>query len=208
MGGMPKMKETRRIHGKNTRSGAPGRVKRWLIGAEGWLSARSWRYLAGPLVAVLCVLVLIMPSAYVVQVPGPTQNVLGEVSGKQVIAVSGAKTYKDSGQLLLVTVNASGVPGYPVSNAQALVAWADSKSTVMPQEAVVPVGQTAEEYKQSSDKEMTSSQDSATAAAKKFLEEHGYDVSGMKVSMHVDDIGGPSAGMMYTLGLIDKVTGE
>ena len=115
--------------------------------------------------AVLCVLVLIMPSAYVVQVPGPTQNVLGEVSGKQVIAVSGAKTYKDSGQLLLVTVNASGVPGYPVSNAQALVAWADSKSTVMPQEAVVPVGQTAEEYKQSSDKEMTSSQDSATAAA-------------------------------------------
>lgn len=105
-------------------------------------------------------------SAYVVQVPGPTQNVLGEVSGKQVIAVSGAKTYKDSGQLLLVTVNASGVPGYPVSNAQALVAWADSKSTVMPQEAVVPIGQTAEEYKQSSDKEMTSSQDSATAAAK------------------------------------------
>ena len=52
------MKETRRIHGKNTRSGAPGRVKRWLIGAEGWLSARSWRYLAGPLVAVLCVLAL------------------------------------------------------------------------------------------------------------------------------------------------------
>ena len=51
------MKETRRIHGKNTRSGAPGRVKRWLIGAEGWLSARSWRYLAGPLVAVLCELV-------------------------------------------------------------------------------------------------------------------------------------------------------
>ena len=82
------MKETRRIHGKNTRSGAPGRVKRWLIGAEGWLSARSWRYLAGPVVAVLCVLVLIMPSAYVVQMPGPTQNVLGGVSGKQVVAVS------------------------------------------------------------------------------------------------------------------------
>ena len=73
------MKETRRIHGKNTRSGAPGRVKRWLIGAEGWLSARSWRYLAGPLVAVLCVLVLIMPSAYVVQVPGPTPS--GTIKG-------------------------------------------------------------------------------------------------------------------------------
>ena len=26
--------------------------------------------------------------------------------------------------------------------------------------------------------------------------------------MHVDDIGGPSAGMMYSLGLIDQVSGE
>ena len=136
--------------------------------------------------AVFCVLVLIAPSAYVVQEPGPTQDVLGKVEGKQVIDVSGVKTHKDSGKLLLVTVNASGVPGYPVTNAQALLAWANPKATVIPQEAVFPVGQ----------------------SAKRFLKAHGYDVSGMKVSMHVDDIGGPSAGMMYTLGLIDKVTGE
>ena len=56
---------------------------------------------------------------------------------------------------------------------------------------------------------MTSSQNvAATAATLNFLKGKGYDVSGAKVSMHVDDIGGPSAGMMYTLGLIDKVTGE
>ena len=137
--------------------------------------------------AVLCVLVLIAPSAYVVQEPGPTQDVLGKVEGKQVIDVSGVKTHKDSGKLLLVTVNASGVPGYPVTNAQALLAWANPKE---------------------SNKEMSSSQNAAATAAKRFLKAHGYDVSGMKVSMHVDDIGGPSAGMMYTLGLIDKVTGE
>lgn len=44
--------------------------------------------------AVLCVLVLIAPSAYVVQEPGPTQDVLGKVEGKQVIDVSGVKTHK------------------------------------------------------------------------------------------------------------------
>ena len=71
------MKETRRIHGKNTRSGAPGRVKRWLIGAEGWLSARSWRYLAGPLVAVLCVLVLIMPARMWCRCPADTECARG-----------------------------------------------------------------------------------------------------------------------------------
>ena len=95
--------------------------------------------------AVLCVLVLIAPSAYVVQEPGPTQDVLGKVEGKQVIDVSGVKTHKDSGKLLLVTVNASGVPGYPVTNAQALLAWANPKATVIPQEAVFPVGQSAKD---------------------------------------------------------------
>ena len=129
-------------------------------------------------------------------------------SGKQVIDVSGVKTHKDSGKLLLVTVNASGVPGYPVTNAQALLAWANPKATVIPQEAVFPVGQSAKDYAKESNKEMSSSQSAAATAAKRFLKAHGYDVSGMKVSMHVDDIGGPSAGMMYTLGLIDKVTGE
>ncbi len=133
---------------------------------------------------------------------------LGKVEGKQVIDVSGVKTHKDSGKLLLVTVNASGVPGYPVTNAQALLAWANPKATVIPQEAVFPVGQSAKDYAKESNKEMSSSQSAAATAAKRFLKAHGYDVSGMKVSMHVDDIGGPSAGMMYTLGLIDKVTGE
>ena len=79
---------------------------------------------------------------------------------------------------------------------------------MIPQEAVFPVGQSAKDYAKESNKEMSSSQNAAATAAKRFLKAHGYDVSGMKVSMHVDDIGGPSAGMMYTLGLIDKVTGE
>ena len=136
--------------------------------------------------AVLCVLVLIAPSAYVVQEPGPTQDVLGKVEGKQVIDVSGVKTHKDSGKLLLVTVNASGVPGYPVTNAQALLAWANPKATVIPQEAVFPVGQSAKDYAKESNKEMSSSQSAAATAAKRFLKAHGYDVSGMKVSMHVD----------------------
>ena len=103
--------------------------------------------------AVLCVLVLIAPSAYVVQEPGPTQDVLGKVEGKQVIDVSGVKTHKDSGKLLLVTVNASGVPGYPVTNAQALLAWANPKATVIPQEAVFPVGQSAKDYAKESNKD-------------------------------------------------------
>ena len=173
-----------------------------------YLGSHSLRYFAGAIAVILAVVTMLLPSAYTVEGPGPTQDVLGSSSGSDVISISGTETHKDSGKLLLVTVNASGVPGYPVTNAQALLAWANPKATVIPQEAVFPVGQSAKDYAKESNKEMSSSQNAAATAAKRFLKAHGYDVSGMKVSMHVDDIGGPSAGMMYTLGLIDKVTGE
>lgn len=167
---------------------------------------RLRRTSTGMIALLASVLVMCMPSAYTVESPGPTQDVLGRVSQGEVIAVSGATVHKDPGKLLLVTVSASGVPGYPVSNAQALVGWIDPQITVLPREAVVPVGQTTEEYKEESDREMSSSQDAAVQAAFAFLKRRGVDTSSIKVSMHVDDIGGPSAGMMYSLGLIDKLT--
>ena len=171
-----------------------------------YFRARSPRYLAGLIAVALCLVVLCLPSAYSVEMPGPTQNVLGSSDGKQVIAVSNARTYRGKGKLLLTTVNASGLPGYPVTNAEVLWALFDPHAIVMPREVVVPTGQTAEEYESESAKEMKDSQDAAVKAAKNMMKKRGIDVSDAKVSMHVDDIGGPSAGMMYTLGLIDKLT--
>lgn len=165
-----------------------------------------FRYYVGTLAVLLSVVVLCLPSAYAVEGPGPTADVLGDADGKAVISVSGVDTHRDSGRLLMVTVNASGVPGYPVTNAQTLLAWLDPHQTVMPQEAVFPVGQSADEYRRQSEGEMTSSQDSATSAALDYATKLGVDVSDARVTMHVDDIGGPSAGMMYALGLIDKLT--
>nr|WP_226836108.1 S16 family serine protease [Bifidobacterium leontopitheci] len=171
-------------------------------------SRRPLRYYAGTLAVALGIVILLLPSAYTVEGPGPTQDVLGKASGEQVIAVTGATTHKDSGKLLLVTVNASGVPGYPVTNGEALVGWLDKNQTVLPQEVVFPVGQTSEEYAKETSQQMDSSQSAATKAALAYLKHMGKDVSGVKVSMHIDGIGGPSAGMMYTLGVIDKLTGE
>lgn len=171
-----------------------------------YFRARSPRYLAGLIAVALCLVVLCLPSAYSVEMPGPTQNVLGSSDGKQVIAVSNARTYRGKGKLLLTTVNASGLPGYPVTNAEVLWALFDPHAIVMPREVVVPTGQTAEEYESESAKEMRDSQDAAVKAAKNMMKKRGIDVSDAKVRMHVDDIGGPSAGMMYTLGLIDKLT--
>lgn len=189
-----------------------------LDAARAYLAARSMRYLAGMLAVGLALVILLMPSPYVIEMPGPTQNVLGKAGGASVIAVKGegVKTYKDSGKLLLLTVSASGVPGYPIVNAQAVWAWADPRVEVTPREAVVPSGQTADEYQQRIDADMTGSQFAASAAAIAYVKAHGGElglddetvraVADAKVRMHVDDIGGPSAGMMYALGLIDKLT--
>ncbi len=171
------------------------------------VSGRPPGFFVGAACVALCLLVLVLPSPYVMESPGPTRNVLGSVDGTSVIAVSGASVHRGSGRLLMTTVNATGVPGYYASTLEAMVSWFLKDRTVIPSEAVFPVGQTADDYRSESDGQMTSSQDSATSAALAFARTSlGMDVDGVKVTMHMSDIGGPSAGMMYALGIIDELT--
>ena len=180
--------------------------------AARYFRTRSPRYLAGFTAVALSLLVLCLPSGYSTEWPGPTRDVLGTVrvdgERRDMIEVEGIETHEDTGRLLLVTISANGVPGYPVTNAEVLFAWLMPDRVVTPREAVVPAGQTVEQYRKKSAAQMSGAQRNAVKAAESFLTGHGYDVDGMEASMSVDDIGGPSAGMMYALGLIDKVTPE
>ena len=175
--------------------------------------APRWRYYIGMVTVLACMALLFLPcSAYTIEFPGPTANVLGKVSeaknAKDMISISGGKTYRSKGKLLLTTVSATGVPGYPATNAQVLWAWFSRHTIVVPQEVEYPANQTPEEYRKESSEQMDQAQDSAQNQALSFLRKRGVDVSGLKVTMNVDNIGGPSAGMMYTLGAISKLTPE
>lgn len=187
-----------------------------------YFSSKSVQYFIGLIIGVLAIIVLFLPSAYVVEEPGPTQDVLGKSSGKYVInvdnpnnpnkkaasAASGLKSHSKSGKLLLVTVNTSGVPGYEIPNIYAVLSWFDSKKQILPREVLVPVNQNASDYKKETNKQMTSSQSSAQVAALDYAKKHlNVNVKNVKVKMHIDDIGGPSAGMMYALGILNKLTG-
>lgn len=178
----------------------------WFARLRAHYAHRSWKFFIGIGSVLLAIIMLLLPSPYVIESPGPTQNVLGESKGTPVIQVSGVPTYHDSGELLLVTVNAAGVPGYPVLNFETAVAYFSPDMMVMPQEAVFPVGQSAEEYSEESAEQMQTSQDSAVEAGLQYAQSLGVNTSTAKVTMHVDDIGGPSAGMMYALGLVDLLT--
>ena len=100
------------------------------------------------------------------------------------------------------------MPGYEIPNIYAVLSWFDSKKQILPREVLVPVNQNASDYKKETNKQMTSSQSSAQVAALDYAKKHlNVNVKNVKVKMHIDDIGGPSAGMMYALGILNKLTG-
>ena len=181
--------------------GLPDRVR-------GYFASRSPRYLLGGVGVALCIFVLAAPSPFVIETPGPTRNVLGEVGGDPMIRVTGHVTHDDGGSLLLTTVNARGVPGYPVTSAEMIWSWFDPHAVVIPREVVFPPGQSRQEYQRQSTEQMSESQRTAIDQAMRYASRHGVDTSGVDIRMHVDEIGGPSAGLMYTLGAIDKLTSQ
>lgn len=174
-------------------------------------SLHSLRYYAGCFTVFVALVALLSSSAYVVEQPGPTQDVLTSVSRIPVIDMSGSrvKEHRDTGKLLMLTVSTSGVPGYEIPTFYALLSWFNPQREVLPREAVVPVGQTADDYEQASVHEMDDSQNVAQRVALQYAAKKlGIHTDGVKVRLHIEDIGGPSAGMMYALGILDKLTPE
>lgn len=168
------------------------------------------RGLATVFLVFIIAALLFAPSPFVIEVPGPTANVYGRVSKDlktRMISISGVRTYKDKGQLRLVTVSATGVPGYTVPTAAAIFAWFHPHMAVMPQEAVYSVDTTAEDYVKEGTQEMTGAQDVASKIGLQYAHKYlGVDVSKAKVKLNIDNVGGPSAGMIYTLGIITSLT--
>lgn len=243
--------------------------------------------------ATLLAVLVVLPTPYAVNSPGPTRDVLGEHDGTPMIQISGADTYESTGELRLTTVSSTGGPGYPSSILGVLDGWFAGSSVVLPVEEVYPPDVSQEQIDESNQAEMVSSQEDATVAALTELgytvpatllvagtvegtdadgkleendvlvgidgeplpdyqslvdtlddvqpgetvtltvRRHGQDVDvpvvtseregggaqigvlidptfdmPVDVTISIDDIGGPSAGTMFALGIIDKLTPE
>ncbi|MET8855383.1 MULTISPECIES: S16 family serine protease [unclassified Streptomyces] len=155
-----------------------------------------------PVVALLATAVF-APLPFSLAQPGLTANVLGENKGEPVITISGAPTRNTSGQLRMTTIEATG-PDASVSLGDVLSAWFATDKAVMPRDSVYPSGGSVKEIERHNANEMKESQDSATEAALGYLHEKG-DV---KVTLKLADVGGPSAGLLFSLGIIDKLDGD
>jgi PDZ domain-containing protein len=127
---------------------------------------------------VALVAISFLPTAYVIQQPGPVYDTLGtapDQNGKEVplITVNGATTYPTKPALDLLTVQVRGNRERTPSWIELAAAWFDPSMAVLPIDAVFPAGQTTDERNQESAAMMVDSQKEATAAALSHL---GYDV--------------------------------
>jgi Lon-like protease len=127
---------------------------------------------------VALVAISFLPTAYVIQQPGPVYDTLGtapDENGKEVplITVSGAQTYPTKPALDLLTVQVRGNRERTPSWIELATAWFDPSMQVLPIDAVYPEGQSTNERDQESAAMMVDSQKEATAAALTHL---GYDV--------------------------------
>ncbi len=128
--------------------------------------------LSGFLTVLLAAALALMPVRYAVLKPGPVFNTLGSQKGVPLISITGHPTYPAKGTLDLTTVTIYGGPGGKVSLLTALEGWLDNSVAVVPQEALFPPNVTQKQNAQENRQEMTTSQESATAAALSVLGIH------------------------------------
>jgi PDZ domain-containing protein len=83
--------------------------------------------------------------------------------------------------------------------------WFRTDQAVMPVDAVYPSGESTEEIERYNAEQMRKSQDAATDAALSYLDE---DPDKVRVKLELADVGGPSAGLLFSLGIIDKLDGD
>nr|WP_180218257.1 S16 family serine protease [Streptomyces albus] len=156
-------------------------------------------------VVLLFVVALCAPLPYSLAQPGETANVLGKHGGKPVISVEGvSERGGDKGRLLSVTIAAT-QPEATVRLPDVARAWFRDDRAVMPREAVYPGGGDTEDAERHISQEMKESQDKAVTAALRHLHRSPDDVH---VKLRLGDVGGPSAGLFFTLGIIDKLDGN
>ncbi|MFC7218510.1 S16 family serine protease [Streptomyces polyrhachis] len=156
-----------------------------------------------PPLALIAAAVL-APLPYSIALPGSTTDVLGRDGGKPVITIEGARTYPTGGQLRMTTISATS-PDATVRLGDVARSWLAADEAVLPRDSVYPVGDSVREIREHNAATMRESQSAAATAALAHLK---LDPERVRVRLRLADVGGPSAGLLFSLGIVDKLSRE
>ena len=161
------------------------------------------------IVALIALVALtFLPTAYVIQRPGPVYDTLGTAQGADgedvpLISIDGAETYETGGSLNLLTVQVVGNRERTPSWFELLLAWMDPSRAVVPIDSVFPEGVTTEQRDEQNAALMVNSQHEATAAA---LQELGYDTGAQVTVVEAAD-DSPADGLLEPDDVITAIDG-
>ena len=146
-------------------------------------------------ILIFGILASVVTVPYVALGPGPTFDTLGEVDGKQVVAIEGADVHPTSGHLNMTTVSQRD----GLTLGQALIFWASGRDQLLPRDLVYPPDKSREEIDEANTQDFRQSEDSAEYAALQYLK---YP---MAVTIESIEEDGPSKGKLQAGDAIDGV---
>lgn len=137
-------------------------------------------------VIALTAVAFIVPVPYVTMRPGPVFDTLGDFDGQRMLEVDpSVTTYPVSGSLDFTTVSVTSVSS-EVTFVEAIEGYFDDDVNVVPRSLIYPEGTTADQSREASAAQLSSSKDSSRVAA---LRAAGYTVPEAVVVASVDPEG-------------------
>ncbi|MDP9806794.1 PDZ domain-containing protein [Trueperella bonasi] len=134
--------------------------------------SRMW--IAGAIYALMLLVGIAIPTAYIVQSPGPVLDVTGEIDGEEILEISGLPTSESETDFLMTTVTATGNADHGVPGVVAASAVFSRNLQLVPVRALYPREVTSAEIRERNLSLMDFSQDTAAAVA---FETAGLDVA-------------------------------
>jgi PDZ domain-containing protein len=159
--------------------------------------------------ALLFIVPLVTPVNFAIIQPGEGTPLFPKVLK---VKSAGVTTYTPNGQIYLLSIWVS-TPDAKILGAEALGCWVRAECVLLPRSVIYSRNTSSVKEEKKALKEMKVSQSDAMSATKKYLAKKypAIDISNLSdksVKVSLPNVGGPSGGLIFTIGLIDLLTPE
>ena len=162
---------------------------------------------------IFFVLATIAPLPFAIVLPGEAQNIF-----KGVITIKDLDTYPATGRIDLMSIRVTN-PDTWIVGPELVYSWISADRAVYPKSAIYPPGTSSKEESKQAKADMVGSQDKAISAAINYLQSHSEvlgsgsqgvaraaALDGKKIKFKVGETGGPSGGLVFSIGLVELLT--
>lgn len=176
-------------------------------------------------VGLFFALAITAPLPFSIVLPGEAQNIF-----RNVITIKDLDNYPATGRIDLMSIRVTN-PDTWILGPEIIYSWLDGDHAVYPKSAIYPPGTSSAEESKKAKADMVGSQDKAIGAAINYLQSHpeimepidngatsfaaplseigrnrAEKLDGKKIKFKVGETGGPSGGLVFSIGLVELLT--